>query len=143
MAGSVRERRLAETLARRQTQDFQAGGDALLARRQAEDDTRRARDAAAKRARFLASLETETLKVSALVLERHDAGFQRMLREAADDSGYEEDVIASDILDSYIGVHVKTYTRRGAATALELYRIELGLTIAEALTRLERTQVIR
>lgn len=131
-----REARIAETLARRSSAEFEKAGAALLAAKKAEAE----RLAEAARWATEAEYETAAYNVSFVSLDRHARRFERMLKEAADDSGHEPDSIAMDILDGYLlgEVLAGRPTTAKVALALELLRVEFAMTVSEGLAHVRR-----
>lgn len=100
---TARDDRLARTLARRHTPEWQAGGDALAAERdRAEAKNRlvtRQRAALAADDRRRARIDNDPARFDRAVTRLRNL-FDACLADAADDSGEHPDVIAHDIWTS-------------------------------------------
>lgn len=129
----AREARLAEAKARRSTPEFVEAGAALVAAREAEAAEAAARHLAEAAAREDAYWTGEMLRLPS----RRIAG----LADDLDDLVAEHDEgAASDVVDGFIlsTVLVGSPSRAKIATALELWRTSLGLSVAEGLDRIRR-----
>lgn len=131
-----RDERLAQTLAMRGTEEWRKRGEELMEARR----LRRAATVDRKRQLRIDDWEFASWDVPDKKLAKHRDAFESMLQEVSEDSGMEPDVVAYDVMCSYLDMEVLRRTptpKSETALAIALLRI-LSMDVEESLDLIER-----